>query len=67
MSPFDSQHRSRDRASVHAAWDLAASGLFVFALILLAPAARADSLWATDTQGARSMLADRKARVQGEL
>jgi flagellar L-ring protein precursor FlgH len=67
MSPFDSQHRSRDRASVHAAGGLAASGLFVFALILLAPAARADSLWPTDTQGARSMFADRKASAKGDI
>jgi flagellar L-ring protein precursor FlgH len=46
---------------------LAASGLFVFALILLAPAARADSLWPTDTQGARSMFADRKASAKGDI
>ena len=67
MTDFDCNRRSRDRASVHAAWGLAAFVLFVFALILLAPAARADSLWPTDTQGARSMFADRKASAKGDI
>jgi len=67
MSPFDSQHRSRDRASVHAAWGFAAFALLLFLLIALVPAARADSLWPSDPQGARSMFADRKASAKGDI
>ena len=67
MNLFDCRHRSRDHASVHAAWGFAAFVLFLFALIALVPAARADSLWPADGQGARSMFADRKASAKGDI
>jgi flagellar L-ring protein precursor FlgH len=67
MTHLDSNHRPRDRASVHAAWGFAAFVLFVFFLIVLVPAARADSLWPADSQGARSMFADRKASAKGDI
>jgi len=67
MTEFDYNRRSRKLASVHAAWCFAAFVLFVFALILLAPAARADSLWPAEGQSARSMFADRKAAAKGDI
>jgi flagellar L-ring protein precursor FlgH len=58
--------KSRDLASIHAAWGLAVFALIVF-VIAFASTARGDSLWTANGQAPRSMFADRKAAAKGDI
>ena len=61
-------HLAADRSSLHAACLLALVGLALVGLfVLLAPAARADSLWGAAGQSQRGMFADRKAAAKGDI
>jgi len=67
MNDLDLNRRPRDLTSVYAASGFAAFVLFVFALIVLVPAARSESLWPAGSPGNRSMFADRKAGAKGDI
>jgi len=67
MNHPESDRRPRQLSGLHAAWGFAAFVLLLFALIVLVPLARAESLWPTGQPGSRSMFADRKAAAKGDI
>lgn len=56
--------RNSDRTALHAAWIFALIVGAIVALIVFAPASRAESLW---PQSNKSMYADRKAAAKGDI
>jgi flagellar L-ring protein FlgH len=68
MSTPNRNRKSRDLASIHAAWGFTVFALFILLLVAIAPMLHAESLWPSGTGApTKSMFADRKAAAKGDI